>query len=94
MTAPTPDPAAEALTAAVPGARGWFRFNPDGAVNVRVIGAVNTPRYDDGQYRIVATGELPFELALGPYTDATTAADVRDAVLQLAYNDIAWPAAA
>lgn len=81
-----------ALAAAVPGARGWFRYGTElGAVNVRLSGAVQAVAYDDGAYRILAVGGQAFELRVGPFTSADEASDVADAVLRLAYNDVAWP---
>lgn len=92
---PTATPRDQALAAAVPGARGWFRFNGDGAVNVRYSGAVFTPQYDDEQYRVVVAGEAGnYEISVGPFSDGGEAGSVTDAVLQLAYDDASWPTVA
>lgn len=93
MTAPTFDAAQDALDAAVPGARGWFRYGQgqSGAINVRTAGAVQTAQYGDGEYRIMAQGAQTFELRVGPYAEPEQAAEVADAILRLAYNDVQWP---
>lgn len=92
MTTPVFSASTEAMGAAVPGARGWFRYGTAlGAVNVRLAGAVQAVQYDDAQYRIIALGAQSFDLRLGPYADGEQASDVADAVLRLAYNDVAWP---
>jgi hypothetical protein len=86
-------PRDQALSVAVPGARGWFRFSDNGRVNVRTAGVVQTPQYDDGLFRVVVTADDGiYELRLGPYEDGGEAGDVCDAVVQLAYDDAAWPA--
>lgn len=97
MTLPIPafNAAAAALTAAIPSARGWFRFGTSrGGVNVRLAGAVQAVLYDDQRWRIIALGATqPYDLALGPFDDGDQAAEVADAVLRLAYNDLMWPTA-
>lgn len=86
--------AAQAVAAAaVPGARGWFRYSGRGAINVRLANAVQAVAYDDQKYRIIAYGAQSYELALGPFDDGSEADAVADAVLRMAYNDLTWPAA-
>lgn len=91
-----PDPVdahADATAATVPGARGWFRpATGSGAVNLRVAGSVQVAQFDDGTYRLVIP-ESGYVLAVGPYDNEDDAARVCDAVLQLTYNDTAWPPA-
>jgi hypothetical protein len=90
---PAASPEDQALAAAVPGARGWFRYE-GGAVNVRSAGAVTTPQWDDQLFRVIVAGQQgSYDLGLGPYDDGTTAAGVADAMLRLAYDDAAWPTA-
>lgn len=81
----------QARSVAVPGARGWFRYE-GGSVNVRASGAVGTPQWDDGLTRVVVAGSMGnYELGLGPYEDGGEAAGVADALLRLAYDDANWP---
>lgn len=97
MTTPTEtepiDAAADAAGSAVRGARGWFRLATGyGAVNLRAAGSVQVAQFDDGTFRLVIP-ETGYVLAVGPYDDDVDASDVCDAVLQLSYNDTAWPPA-
>lgn len=85
------DPRRDAVNAAVPGARGWFRpANGDGGINLRLAGSVQVAAFDDGTYRLVIP-ESGFVLSPGPYDDQADAALVCDAVLQLSYDDALWP---
>lgn len=87
------EPAEQALSVAVPGAQGWFRFSDNGAINVPASGVVQTPQYDDLLFRVVVFGAPgAFELRLGPYEDGAEAGLVADAVLRLAYDTTNWPA--
>lgn len=87
------DPArTDALAAAVPDARGWFRpEGASGAVNLRSVMALQTVQYDDLGYRVQATGSQSYALAVGPYETAEEADAACSAVLSLSYDDANWP---
>lgn len=94
MTEPENPARTDALAAAVPGARGWFRLeDAPGAVNLRQVMALQIAQYGDNFYRVIAIGVQTYALAVGPYDTSNEADATCTQILELSLDDTAWPAA-